>query len=61
MAHHTAWLPIVSHRRGVRHGVDLKSGITIDNDEGRLYCNLIRSYVTFLMAEHERMTRTAHQ
>lgn len=42
---------------GVRHGVDLKSGITIDADEGRLYCNLIRSYVTFLMAEHERMTR----
>ncbi len=42
---------------GVRHGVDLKSGITIDADEGRLYCNLIRSYVTFLMAEHERMSR----
>lgn len=42
---------------GVRHGVDLKSGITIDADEGRLYCNLIRSYVTFLMAEHARMSR----
>lgn len=42
---------------GVRHGVDLKSGITINADEGRLYCNLIRSYVTFLMAEHERMSR----
>ncbi|ANL39262.1 hypothetical protein [Rhizobium phaseoli] len=44
---------------GVRHGVDLKSGITIDPDEGRLYCNLIRSYVTFLMAEHERLSRAA--
>lgn len=44
---------------GVRHGVDLKSGITIDADEGRLYCNLIRSYVTFLMAEHARMSRSA--
>jgi hypothetical protein len=43
---------------GVRHGVDLKSGITINADEGRLYCNLIRSYVTFLMAEHERLIRT---
>jgi len=43
---------------GVRHGVDLKSGITINADEGRLYCNLIRSYVTFLMAEHERLSRT---
>lgn len=42
---------------GVRHGADLKSGITIDSDEGRLYCNLIRSYVTFLMAEHDRMSR----
>lgn len=42
---------------GVRHGADLKSGITIDGDEGRLYCNLIRSYVTFLMAEHDRMSR----
>jgi hypothetical protein len=44
---------------GVRHGVDLKSGITIHADEGRLYCNLIRSYVTFLMSEHERMSRGA--
>ncbi|HDZ75432.1 MAG TPA: hypothetical protein ENH55_22255 [Aurantimonas coralicida] len=44
---------------GVRHGVDLKSGITIDADEGRLYCNLIRSYITFLMAEHARMRRGA--
>lgn len=42
---------------GIRHGVDLKSGITINADEGRLYCNLIRSYVTFLMAEHYRMSR----
>lgn len=44
---------------GVRHGADLKSGISIDADEGRLYCNLIRSYVTFLMAEHERMSRSS--
>lgn len=42
---------------GVRHGVDLKSGITVNPDEGRLYCNLIRSYVTFLMTEHDRMSR----
>lgn len=46
---------------GVRHGVDLKAGITIDADEGRLYCNLIRSYVTFLMAEHQRMSRSARK
>jgi hypothetical protein len=42
---------------GVRHGADLKSGITIDADEGRLYYNLIRSYATFLMAEHDCMSR----
>jgi len=42
---------------GVRHGVDLKSGITVNPDEGRLYCNLISSYVTFLMTEHDRMSR----
>jgi hypothetical protein len=42
---------------GIPHGVDLRAGITIDADEGRLYCNLIRSYVTFLMAEHQRMSR----
>ncbi|WP_246505823.1 hypothetical protein [Mesorhizobium silamurunense] len=46
---------------GVRHGVDLKSGITINVDEGRLYCNLIRSYVTFLMAEHYRMSRRVQE
>lgn len=45
---------------GVRHGIDLKSGISINADEGRLYCNLIRSYVTFLMSEHERMSRSSH-
>ncbi|WP_245314617.1 hypothetical protein [Labrys sp. WJW] len=44
---------------GVRHGIDLKSGISVNADEARLYCNLIRSYVTFLMSEHERMTRSS--
>lgn len=44
---------------GVRHGIDLKSGISVNADEARLYCNLIRSYVTFLMSEHERMIRSS--
>jgi hypothetical protein len=39
----------------------IESGITVNTDEGRLYCNLIRSYVTFLMAEHERITRIGNQ
>lgn len=44
---------------GVRHGVDLKEGLILDIDEARLYCNLIRSYLTFLIAEHERLSRRA--
>jgi hypothetical protein len=39
---------------GVRHGVDLKSGIAIQAHEARLYCNLIRSYITYMIEEHER-------
>lgn len=42
---------------GVRHGVDLKEGVALHIDEARLYCNLIRSYLTFLIAEHERLAR----
>lgn len=42
---------------GVRHGVDLKSGIAMQPNEARLFCNLIRSYISFLMAEHELLTR----
>ncbi|CCJ07280.1 Uncharacterized protein BN69_1829 [Methylocystis sp. SC2] len=42
---------------GVRHGVDLKEGLALQLHEARLYCNLIRSYLTFLIAEHERLSR----
>ena len=40
---------------GVRHGLDLKDGIVVQINEARLYCNLIRSYITYLLAEHERL------
>lgn len=40
---------------GVRHGIDLKNGIALSTEEGRLFCNLILSYVGFLMAEHARL------
>lgn len=40
---------------GVRHGLDLNSGTAISPEEGRLFCNLILSYVTYLMAEHARL------
>ena len=42
---------------GVRHGVDLNEGLELGITEARLYCNLIRSYLTFLIAEHERLQR----
>ncbi len=41
---------------GVRHGIDLKDGIAIELGEARLFCNLIRSYIDFLLTEHERLT-----
>jgi hypothetical protein len=41
---------------GVRHGIDLKAGNSLTPEEARLFCNLIRSYITFLVAEHDRLT-----
>jgi hypothetical protein len=40
---------------GVRHGVDLSEGVLIGPSEARLFCNLIRSYIGYLLAEHERL------
>ena len=42
---------------GVRHGVDLKEGLELSINEARLFCNLIRSYLTYLISEHERLSR----
>lgn len=44
---------------GVRHGTDLKEGIAIKPHEARLYCNLARSYLTFLLEEHDQQTKGA--
>lgn len=41
---------------GVRHGTDLKSGIALQANEAQIYCNLIRSYISFLLTEHGRLT-----
>jgi len=41
---------------GVRHGLDLREGIIISLNEARLFCNLIRSYLGFLLDEHKRLT-----
>lgn len=40
---------------GIRHGADLSTGIAVQANEARLFCNLIRSYVSYLMSEHERL------
>ena len=42
---------------GVRHGVDLREGLNLSIEEARLYCNLARSYLTYLLDEHQRLTR----
>jgi len=42
---------------GVRHGFDLNEGIAISLNEARLLCNLVRSYIHFLLVEHERFAQ----
>lgn len=42
---------------GVRHGANLATGAAVEPNEAQLYCNLIRSYITFLLAEHARLRR----
>ncbi len=40
----------------IRHGMNLSDEIRLSRNDARLYCNLIRSYIEFLLAEHERLT-----
>jgi hypothetical protein len=42
---------------GVRHGVDLSTGVDLDLNQARLFCNLIRSYISFLLVEHDALVR----
>lgn len=42
---------------GVRHGTQLAADVSPTLTEAHLYCNLTRSYLTFLIAEHERLSR----
>jgi len=44
---------------GVRHGGTLKGGIEMRPHEARLFYNLIRCYLSFLLDEHERLSKTA--
>lgn len=40
---------------GVRHGVDLDEGVQVGKSEARLFCNLIRSYLSYLVDSHQRL------
>jgi hypothetical protein len=42
---------------GVRHGINLNAAVQIGPAESRLFCNLIRSYTGYLLAEHERLIK----
>lgn len=42
---------------GVRHGTDIRDAMDMQQGEAQLYCNLIRSYINFLMTEHARIKR----
>jgi hypothetical protein len=40
---------------GVRHGMDLSDTVSLSIDQARLFCNLTRSYILFLLAEHRSL------
>jgi hypothetical protein len=42
---------------GIRHGLDLDTGAVLSQNDARLYCNLIRSYLAYLLTEHERIIK----
>jgi len=46
---------------GIRHGLDLNVGVAIETNDARLFCNLVRSYLSFLLVEHERLTLRGQQ
>lgn len=43
---------------GIRHGIDLKEGLNLEKNEAHLFCNLIRSYLTYLISEYERLRKS---
>jgi hypothetical protein len=45
---------------GIRHGTNRNAGVATMPHETRLFCNLIRSYIAFLTAEHERLTGSSN-
>ena len=43
---------------GVRHGTDLDRGVSLDANHARLFCNLTRSYISYLIVEFDSLSRT---
>lgn len=41
---------------GIRHGLDLNEGVAFNEEEARLFCNLIRSYLSFLLVKYHQLT-----
>src|SRR5262249_7618366 len=44
---------------GIRHGGTLKAEVEMLPPEAHLFCNLIRSYLSFLLDEHARLSGSA--
>lgn len=44
---------------GVRHGIDLNRGVKLEANEARLFCNLTRSYISFLLVEYDSIGRVS--
>jgi hypothetical protein len=42
---------------GIRHGMDLDGGVDLDPNQARLFCNLTRSYISYLLVEHDSLLR----
>ncbi|MDT4869500.1 hypothetical protein FQZ97_1045320 [compost metagenome] len=40
---------------GIRHGAMLNANLELNEGEARLYCDLTRSYIAYLLHEHARL------
>jgi len=45
---------------GIRHGVDLRDGAVLSDAEARLMCNLVWSYISFLLAEYAQLKKGSY-
>jgi hypothetical protein len=45
------------NRLGFSLNRDLDAGVPISHNAARLFCNLTRSYLSFVVVEHQRLSR----